>query len=681
MTEVCPVLSPTIVVPWRSDEDVMRLLSREWLVTNGLGGYASSSLMNVATRRYHGVFVPDLPSPRGRTVVIPRLDEEFEMGDTRLRLSGAEYADGKLETDLPHYLSEFRREGQTPTWQYEFHGRRLSKRIIMPYGQNSVYVEYRLEAGDPLMLRLRPFVTFRRPDDPLSEARQPPFPLTILGGRYEVHLCDGVPALKLCLRPESGVFVADHKVSAQISYAVDRDRGSPHVENLTSPGYFAIELLQDRPVAFVAGMEPWEMLERTSSDVLLTEHERLLKLSSQWPGSKDEFELLLGLAADQFVVFPGSRVEEQTLAQASADVARTVMAGYHWFTDWGRDTMISLEGLTLSTNRYREALAILLTFARYVRDGLIPNLFPEGERTGLYHTVDATLWYFHALDRYYEVTKDRDTLMVLYPTLKKVMEHHLIGTRFGIGVDPHDGLLKAGATGFALTWMDAKVEDWVVTPRRGKPVEIQGLWFNAIRLMGQWADELGEGSARWDGLAKQVEDSFNARFWYAPGGYLYDIVDGESGDDTSLRPNQILSMSLRYPVLGRDRWTPVLSIVRDKLLTPFGLRTLAPGHRDYKSMYFGDLRARDAAYHQGTVWAWLIGPYIDAWLKAGLDRTEARRLLDGFRAHLSDDGIGTISEIFDAEPPYEPRGCIAQAWSVAEVLRAYQKTKQDSKDM
>lgn len=681
MDETGHVPSPNIVVPWRSDQDVTRLLSREWLVTNGLGGYASSSLMNVSTRRYHGVFVPDLPSPRGRTIVVPRLDEEAEVGDRLVRLSGVEYADGRLESDLPHYLTEFRREWHTPTWRYAFHGRRLSKRIIMPYGHNTVYVEYRLEAGDPLMLRLRPFVTFRRPDDPLSEARQPPFPLTILGGRYDVHLGDGIPNLKLCLRPEGGVFVADHKVSTQISYRVDRDRGSPHVENLSSPGYFAIELLQDRPVAFVASMEPWEMLEHGSDAVFSAEHERLLKLISQWPGARDEFELLLGLAADQFIVFPGSRVEEQTLAQASADVARTVMAGYHWFTDWGRDTMISLEGLTLSTNRHREARAILLTFARYVRDGLIPNLFPEGERTGLYHTVDATLWYFHALDRYYDVTKDRETLVALYPGLVQVMEHHMNGTRFGIGMDPRDGLMRSGADGYALTWMDAKVDDWIVTPRRGKPVEVQALWYNAVCLMGQWAEIVGERPERWQGMAKQIEDSFNGRFWYEPGGYLFDVIDGESGDDASLRPNQVLTVSLRHAVLRKDRWTPVLSVVRDKLLTPFGLRTLAPGHRDYKSMYFGDLRARDAAYHQGTVWAWLIGPYIDAWLKAGLDRGEARRLLDGFRAHLSDDGIGTISEIFDAEPPYVPRGCIAQAWSVAEVLRAYQKTKPDSKDM
>lgn len=677
MDEICnrPSPNPQIVVPWRSDDDLTRLLSREWLVTNGLGGYASSSLMNVATRRYHGVFIPGLPSPRGRTLMVPRLDEEAEFGGTRVRLSGVEYADGRLDTDVPSYLTEFCREWETPTWRFSFHGRRLCKRIIMPYGQNSVYVEYRLEAGEPFTLRLRPFVTFRRPDASLSEARKPPFPLTIVEGRYEVHLCDGVPDLKLCLRPEGGVFVADHTISTQISYRVDRDRGSPHVENLSSPGYFVIELERDRSVAFVASVEPWEMLERGSDVVISGEHDRLQRLMAQWPGEKDEFELLLGLAADQFIVFPGSRLEEQTLAQASADVARTVMAGYHWFTDWGRDTMISLEGLTLSTNRHREARAILLTFARYIRDGLIPNLFPEGERTGLYHTVDATLWYFHALDRYYEHTKDRETLLTLYPELVQIINHHMSGTRFGIGMDPQDGLLRAGADGYALTWMDAKVDGWIVTPRRGKPVEVQALWYNAISLMEQWAEAAGESPERWVGMRKQIENSFNHRFWYEPGGYLYDVIDGESGDDVSLRPNQVLTMSLRHPVLRKDRWTPVLSVVQDKLLTPFGLRSLAPGHRDYKSMYFGDLRARDAAYHQGTVWAWLIGPFIDAWMKAGLDPAEARRLLDGFRAHLSNDGVGTISEIFDAEPPYAPRGCIAQAWSVAEVLRAYQKTQ------
>lgn len=678
MVESPSFSEPVITVPWERNGDANAFLSREWLVTNGLGGYSSSSLMQVATRRYHGIFVPDLPSPRGRTMVISRLDEELQIGATTVRLSGAEYADGRLDTDIAQHLRSFRREWQTPTWTFSCEDREVVKRIIMPYGQNTVYVEYRLEAGEPVTLRLRPFVTFRMPDAPLSEARKPPFLLTMVRDRYEMALCEGVAPLKLCLRPQAGVFVADAYISREVSYRVDRDRGSPHVEDLESPGYFTVQLDREHPVSFVASMEPWENLQYDAEAIFTAERARLQKLVSQTDHAQDDrLGTLLALAADQFIVFPGSRMEEHALAQASGDEARTVIAGYYWFTDWGRDTMISLEGLTLCTGRHREARAILRTFAHYIKDGLIPNLFPEGRRTGLYHTADATLWFFHALDRYYEMTGDRDTLMVLYPALKEVMEHHVKGTHFGIGVDARDGLLKASAPDSALTWMDAKVEDWVVTPRRGKPVEIQGLWYNAVRLMGQWAGDLGERSDRWDGLAKRIETSFNDRFWYASGGYLYDIVDGEAGDDSSLRPNQVLTMSLRYPVLQKDRWTPVLGVVRDKLLTPFGLRTLAPGHRDYKSMYFGDLRARDAAYHQGTVWAWLIGHFIDASLKAGVDRSECRRLLDRFDGHLADDGIGTISEIFDAEAPFAPRGCVAQAWSVAEVLRAYKATKGD----
>lgn len=678
MVESPSFSEPVITVPWERNGDANAFLSREWLVTNGLGGYSSSSLMQVATRRYHGIFVPDLPSPRGRTMVISRLDEELQIGATTVRLSGAEYGDGRLDTDIAQHLRSFRREWQTPTWTFSCEDREVVKRIIMPYGQNTVYVEYRLEAGEPVTLRLRPFVTFRMPDAPLSEARKPPFLLTMVRDRYEMALCEGVAPLKLCLRPQAGVFVADAYISREVSYRVDRDRGSPHVEDLESPGYFTVQLDREHPVSFVASMEPWENLQYDAEAIFTAERARLQKLVSQTDHAQDDrLGTLLALAADQFIVFPGSRMEEHALAQASGDEARTVIAGYYWFTDWGRDTMISLEGLTLCTGRHREARAILRTFAHYIKDGLIPNLFPEGRRTGLYHTADATLWFFHALDRYYEMTGDRDTLMVLYPALKEVMEHHVKGTHFGIGVDARDGLLKASAPDSALTWMDAKVEDWVVTPRRGKPVEIQGLWYNAVRLMGQWAGDLGERSDRWDGLAKRIETSFNDRFWYASGGYLYDIVDGEAGDDSSLRPNQVLTMSLRYPVLQKDRWTPVLGVVRDKLLTPFGLRTLAPGHRDYKSMYFGDLRARDAAYHQGTVWAWLIGHFIDASLKAGVDRSECRRLLDRFDGHLADDGIGTISEIFDAEAPFAPRGCVAQAWSVAEVLRAYKATKGD----
>ena len=356
-----------------------------------------------------------------------------------------------------------------------------------------------------------------------------------------------------------------------------------------------------------------------------------------------------------------------------------MIAGYHWFTDWGRDTMISLEGLTLCTRRFREAGYILRTFGHYVRDGLIPNMFPDGAREGLYHTADATLWFFHAADRYVRATGDSETLRLLLPTFIDIIRCHVGGTRFGIGVDPADGLLRQRANGYQLTWMDAKVDDWVVTPRRGKAVEINALWFNALMLARRWISELGApaGAERLDleNLAGRTRRAFNDRFWYPAGGYLFDVVDGERGDDPACRPNQVLAISLDNPVLDRARWTAVLQVVRDRLVTPLGLRSLAPGHPDYKPKYFGDLRSRDAAYHQGTVWAWLMGPFVDAWLKTYPDdRRGAQQWLRGFDAHLSEACVGSISEIFDADAPYVPRGCIAQAWSVAEVLRCLLET-------
>ena len=656
--------------------DTAALLSREWLVTNGLGGYASSTIHGVATRRYHGMFVPDLPSPWGRTVMMPRLDEEVIAGAVTLRLSGVEYEDGRLDSDFATAIREFRREWQTPVWRFDIEGRLLERRVIMPYGQNTVYVEYRLTDGNSLRLNVRPFVTFRMLDAPLKDARRPPFPLTICEDRFEMDLLEGAPPLRMCLRPHNGVFVADYVFSRGNSYRVDRDRGSDHVEDLASPGYFTAELSEGQSVAFVAGTEPWELMKFHAGSIFEAEGRRLHKLLSLVEAGKpDEFERLLMLAADQFIVFPGSRVEEDALARASGDEAKTVIAGYHWFTDWGRDMMISLDGLTICTGRHEEARSILRTFSNYIRDGLLPNLFPEGQRKALYHTADATLWYFHALDRYYRVTDDRDTLMTLYPVLKGVIEHHVGGTHFGIGVDPEDGLLRAGTEGYQLTWMDATVYGWVVTPRRGKPVEIQGLWFNALRLMADWAENLGENPDQWARMAERVTVSFNARFWNEEAGYLFDVVDGEQGNDPSLRPNQIFSFSLRHPVLNEGKWRAVVDVVVDRLLTPVGLRTLAPGHRDYKPMYFGDLRARDAAYHQGTVWAWLIGHFIEAWLRVYKDKQQARTMLKGFQGQLRENGIGSINEIFDAESPYHPRGCIAQAWSVAEVLRAWQRTR------
>jgi predicted glycogen debranching enzyme len=322
----------------------------------------------------------------------------------------------------------------------------------------------------------------------------------------------------------------------------------------------------------------------------------------------------------------------------------------------------------------------LRTFARYIRDGLIPNFFPDGETEGVYHTADATLWFFHALDRYLDYSHDHATLVHLLPALLDVVDHHVRGTRFGIGVDPRDGLLKQGQEGYQLTWMDAKVGDWVVTPRRGKAVEINALWHNALCLLAGWVRSIrGEQEAR--PLAEQAEKvrvSFNQRFWNPAQGYLFDVIDGPSGDDPACRPNQLFAISLPHPVLERERWKPVIDVVEKRLVTPVGLRSLAPGSADYKSHYFGDLRSRDAAYHQGTVWAWLIGPFLDAWRKLHPDdRAGARRWLEGFVPHLGEACIGSISEVFDAVEPYTPRACIAQAWSVAEVLRCWVATRDE----
>ncbi len=464
-----------------------------------------------------------------------------------------------------------------------------------------------------------------------------------------------------------------------VLYRVEESRGYDSRGGLWSPGFFRADLSAGRPAVLVASTESWETVLALKPDAALRwerERRRRLLLTAA-PAARVGLGAALVLAADPFIVTPAGRVEDAARAHAAGDELRTVIAGYHWFTDWGRDTMISLEGLTLTTGRHVEAAYVLRTFAHYVRDGLIPNLFPEGEREGLYHTADATLWFFQAVHRYVVTTGDRHTLRLLLPKLLDVAEHHQRGTRFGIGADPEDGLLRQGAEGYQLTWMDAKVGDWVVTPRRGKAVEINALWYNALRLLEGWlGDEQGDGAAApWAAQAEKVYRAFNERFWYDEGGYLYDVIDGEQGDDAACRPNQVLALSLEHPILERSRWEAVLEVVRRKLLTPVGLRSLAPGHPDYKAKYYGDLRARDAAYHQGTVWAWLIGPFLDAWLRVRPDdRAGARELLEGFGPHLSEACMGSVSEVFDAEEPFAPRGCVAQAWSVAEVLRLWAKT-------
>jgi predicted glycogen debranching enzyme len=443
-----------------------------------------------------------------------------------------------------------------------------------------------------------------------------------------------------------------------------------------------VDLKQQEPVALCASTESWNLVEALTADsALRAEYQRRSRcILAAHPAARSGLGGELVLAADQFIIEPVGRAEDAARVRAEGDEMCTVIAGYHWLTDWGRDTMISLEGLTLTTGRHTEARHILRMFAHYLRDGLLPNLFPEGGEEGLYHTADATLWFFHALDRYVQTTNDFASLEILLPKLLAVAAHHRQGTRFGIGVDPQDGLLRQGEEGYQLTWMDAKVDDWVVTPRRGKAVEINALWYNAQCLLADWIRRLrGDGEAiEWLQHAEQTRAAFNRRFWYEAGGYLFDVVDGPQGDDSACRPNQLFAISLKHPVLDQQYWKPVLDVVQQRLLTPAGLRSLSHDHTDYRAKYYGDIRARDAAYHQGTVWGWLIGPFVDAWLKVNPhDLAGARRFLSGLDEHLNEACIGSISEIFDAERPFTARGCVAQAWSVAEWLRCWVKTSPD----
>ena len=679
-------------IPWPGKESTgfEPGLTREWLFTNGLGGYASGTLSGVITRRYHGYLIAALPAPFGRTMMLNDVVERVEFPDGRVvQLGGEERAGAPLKLETLENLSEFRLEAGIPVWRYDIGDLTLEKRLVMPHGQNSVFVNYRMLSGDRVRLILRPSMHFRPHETPVSTELDPSYTLTVVEQRYEVSLSNGLPPLRLMLQGQNAALTVDRIRIQQLIYRIEENRGYQSRGDLWSPGYLHAELHKDADATLIASTESWENIHAFTPKQALTSEaerrERLLVLAGDRFGA-DSRDLStrnqtvgeLVWAADQFIIVPNGRMEDATRARAVGDEIRTVIAGYHWFTDWGRDTMISLEGLTLSTGRLAEAAWILRTFAHYVRDGLIPNLFPEGLKEGLYHTADATLWFFHAIGRYLQASRDRSVLRMVLPKLVDIFEHHMHGTRFGIRVDPNDGLLTQGADGYALTWMDAKVEDWVVTPRRGKAVEINALWYNALKLLEGWLCE--EGNTKQAEIvakaAERARESFNARFWNEKEQHLYDILDGPDGDDPACRPNQLFAISLTHPVLDESRWKSVVNVAESKLLTPFGLRSLSPDHRDFKARYDGDLRSRDAAYHQGTVWAWLLGPFIDAWLKVHPgDFEQAGEFLQAFEGHLREAGIGSISEIFDAEPPYTPRGCIAQAWSVAEVLRCWIKTR------
>ena len=677
-------LTRTIDIAKAQAEHAREILRREWLLTNGLGGYASGTISGMVSRRYHGLLVSALPSPFGRVVMLNHLAEFLRFPDGRaILIGGEEVGEAAAGNDARPVVREFRLENGLPVWICETEGYVIEKRLLLIHGQNTLHATFTLlSSQDAAWLELRPSIHFRGHEADVSASGNAEYSLQIRDRRYEVRSAELPHPLRFTVHGEKVRFVHEGGQSREIGYHIEAERGYHSRGGLWSPGTVQVQLRPNHPVTFIASTEDWaSILAVNPETAVATENERRNRLVAQaHPSARSGPAAELVLAADQFIIQPAGRTEDAARARAAGDDVRTVIAGYHWFTDWGRDTMISLEGLTLTTGRHLEAGWILRTFAHYVRDGLIPNLFPEGKSDGLYHTADATLWFFHAIDRYLAVTQDKAMLPSLLPKLQEIADFHLKGTRFGIGVDPDDGLLTQGAEGYQLTWMDAKVDGWVVTPRRGKAVEINALWYNALCLLAGWLESTNgtEAARPYSAHAARARESFNRRFWSEERGHLFDVVDGEHGDDSACRPNQIFAVALRHAVLDEERWVSVVTKVREDLLTPVGLRSLNRSHPDYKARYFGDLRARDAAYHQGTVWGWLIGPFIDAWLKVNPnDRAGARLLLNGMVTHLDHACVGSINEIFDAEEPYTPRGCIAQAWSVAESLRCWAKTWED----
>jgi len=675
-----PELIRTVKVDQTSSE-----LDHEWIVTNGLGGYSSGTIAGLNTRRFHGWLIAALPAPHGRMMMLNQIEETVCVEDRKYRLTADDLSRATQSDIVSPFLKSFRLELGLPVFTYETDEFILEKRLCMAHTQNTTYITYRLLKGTKAQLDLRPAVDIRPHEGLLEGPKHENYRFTAISNGYELLVAADLPPLRLAWLGDETSFHLSLEHLNELRYRIEQSRGYDWKGNLWSPGCFSANLSEGNAASLVASTENWHHINALSPpQAFAAESERRRRLLRTAPeNARSGIAAELVLAADQFLITPVGRTRDTVQAHSVGDEVRTVIAGYHWFTDWGRDTMISLEGLTLSTGRTLEAQYILRSFAKYIRNGLIPNMFPEGKTTGLYNTADASLWFFHAADRYIRATGDTETLEVLLPKFLDIINHHQKGTDFGIGVDPVDGLLRQGADGYQLTWMDAKVDGWVVTPRRGKAVEINALWYNALCVTAAWLEAEGdkERAKHLSEVATKVCASFNEKFWAPELGHCYDIVDKEGGgNDPSLRPNQILSISLPNAVLAEDNWQSVLSTVRKQLLTPVGLRSLAPTDPNYKARYDGDLRSRDGAYHQGTVWAWLIGPFFDAWLRANPeDWDTAATFLAGFNDEMSGTGIGTISEVFDAEPPFTPRGCIAQAWSVAEVLRCELKLRDGAK--
>ena len=646
--------------------DLAGALRREWLETNGLGGFASSTIVGLNTRRYHGLLVAATKPPVGRLVLLSKLDETIIIDGQRFELSANQYP-GVVHPQGYQYLKRFRLD-PFPVFTYEIDGLEIEKSVFMTLGENTTIVQYELRANGKrpaspsrqatgnLQLEVRPLIAFRDYHGTTHENDALDPHVQSDPGAATVAPYQGLPALHVA--HDADELDTTHYWFRNFEYAVERERGLDFAEDLFSPFALRFDLTRRKTATVIASTERRDV-RRVSQYRQAEINRRKAVLTASV--IDEEFVRTLVAAADQYIVARGDQ--------------RTVIAGYHWFSDWGRDTMIALPGLTLVTGRADVAKSILLAFARHVDRGMLPNRFPDAGEQPEYNTVDATLWFFEAVRALLHYTGDYKFVQTnLYAALTDIIDWHVRGTRFGIRV-VQDGLLASGEAGVQLTWMDAKVGDWVVTPRYGKAVEIQALWYNALRVMEHLAHRFGDkpGEKRYGEMAALANGSFNRVFWNEAAGCLYDVVNGDARD-ASIRPNQIFAVSLPHTMLSQEKAKRVVGVVERDLLTPYGLRSLAPNEPQYRGRYEGDQWSRDGAYHQGTVWTWLIGPFITAYMKVNGRTTKARQKaaqwLAGFGTHLSDAGLGQVSEIFDGDTPHQPRGCIAQAWSVAELLRA-----------
>jgi glycogen debranching enzyme len=661
--------------------------SREWLVTNGIGGFASGTIATAMTRRYHGLLIAALQPPLGRTHLVAAIDETAQYGDRSYGLATHRWADGTSDPRGYLLLESFRLEGTVPVWTFALADALLEKRIWMAQGENTTFIQYALVRGTaPCGLECKALVNYR---DFHSTAHAGDWHMKIVPVECGVMILPFDGATPFYLRNAKASCEPRHEWYRNCFLPAEKERGLDDHEDHLFAALFHASLNPGDYLTFVVTTEPKVAPRSTAPrnpvttspkdpdyDDVLARAPRTAydaRLFATWKKTNPVVAQNAPSWLPQLVLTAGQFIVQRSLP-AEPD-GHSVIAGYHWFGDWGRDTMISLPGLTLATGRPEIARGILLAFAQFVDGGMLPNNFPDAGGKPEYNTVDAALWYFEAVRQYFAATQDTATLQKLYPVLTTMIDAHLAGTRYNIHVDPADGLLYAGGPGIQLTWMDVKIGDWVVTPRTGKPVEVNALWINALETMSNFALVLNKSTQKFESLSAQARRSF-LKFWNEQRNCCFDVIDvpaagKTSTTDASLRPNQIFAVSLPVSPLSKAQQKSVVDICAQQLLTSYGLRSLAPSEPGYRPRYAGDSRARDSAYHQGTVWGWLLGPFALAHFRVYNDAAAALRYLEPLGAHVTGFGLGTLAEIFDGDPPHTPRGAIAQAWTVAEILRAW----------